>query len=116
MNLELNTSQCPIDDSSSSSSNDDDNESRSKSTSPNSSSHNDNGNKNPDRDISKAFIEREERHVRRVRYTLAAAILMCASVVSGTVYMFAHKEERGSFEREVSYFTYFITRWSYQLW
>jgi hypothetical protein len=105
VNSELNASQShsfPSEDSSSSSG-DDDSESRSKSTQPNSSSHNDNGNSDMDRGLSKAFIDREERHVRRVRYALAGAILIFAFVVSGSVYMFAHRSEHHSFEHEVAF-------------
>ena len=50
----------------------------------------------------KAFIEREEQHVRRVRRALAVAIFTCAVVVSSSVYVFARRSEQHSFAHEVS--------------
>ena len=49
----------------------------------------------------KAFIEREETHVRNARYALAAAILICAVVVSTSVFILARRSEHRSFTSEV---------------
>ena len=49
----------------------------------------------------KAFIEQEEKHVRNVRRALALAILICAVVVSTSVYVLARKSEYHSFMHEV---------------
>jgi hypothetical protein len=49
----------------------------------------------------KAFIEREEKHVRSVRRALAMAVLVCAVVVSTSVYVLARHKEYLSFMHEV---------------
>lgn len=49
----------------------------------------------------RAFIDREEKHVRTVRRALAIAILICAIVVSSSVYVLARRSEHASFESEV---------------
>ena len=49
----------------------------------------------------KAFIEREEKHVRTVRRALAIAILICSIVVSSSVYVLARRSEHHSFTHEV---------------
>ena len=49
----------------------------------------------------KAFIEREEKHVRSVRRALAMAILVCAVVVGTSVYVLARRSEYHSFLHEV---------------
>jgi hypothetical protein len=54
---------------------------------------------------SKAFIEREEKHVRRVRVALAAMILICATVVSTSVYMMTRRSEHRDFEQKVRFRT-----------
>ena len=48
-----------------------------------------------------AFIEQEEKHVRNVRRALAVAILICAVVVSSSVYVLARRSEYHSFTHEV---------------
>jgi flagellar motor switch protein FliM len=50
---------------------------------------------------SKAFLEREEKHVRRVRVALVAMILICATVVSTSVYMMTRRSEHRDFEQKV---------------
>ena len=50
----------------------------------------------------KAFIEREEKHVRNVRRLLAVAILTCAVVVSTAVFALSRKKEHHGFDVGVS--------------
>ena len=60
-----------------------------------------------------AFIEREEQHVRSVRRTLAVAILICAVVVSSSVYALARRSEHSSFMHEVCCCFILLQRCSY---
>lgn len=57
--------------------------------------------KDTEKEFANAIIACEEKHVRRVRYALAVAILVCAAIVSGTVYKLLHRSEYRSFEQEV---------------
>lgn len=59
--------------------------------------------KDMEREFAKGIIEREEKHVRSVRYALAGAIITCAAIVSGCVYLLVHRSEVRSFEEEVSF-------------
>ena len=58
--------------------------------------------KDTEKEFANAIIAREEKHVRRVRYALAMAIIVCAAIVSGCVYKLLHRSEYRSFEQEVS--------------
>lgn len=51
--------------------------------------------------IDQAFIEREEKQVRKVRWLLAFATLACAAAVSVAVYISARQSEQNNFEHEV---------------
>jgi hypothetical protein len=57
--------------------------------------------KDTEKEFANAIIAREEKHVRRVRYALALAIVVCAAIVSGIVYKLLHGSEFRSFEQEV---------------
>ena len=91
--------------SSSSSSSDEENEDIDKSqtnTSTTNNNINEEESKDTEKEFANAIIAREEKHVRRVRYALAMAIIVCAAIVSGCVYKLLHRSEYRSFEQEVS--------------
>jgi hypothetical protein len=52
----------------------------------------------------KAFIEREEKHVRKVRRAVAVAILTFAVVVSSSVFVLARNKEHETFTQEVCWY------------
>lgn len=51
--------------------------------------------------IDKAFIQREEQHVRRARYFLALTTLACAIAVSVAVYYSISQNDYQNFQKEV---------------
>ena len=61
-----------------------------------------------EKEFANAIIAQEEKHVRRVRYALALAILVCAAIVSGIVYKLLHQSEYRSFEQEVRKFGFYL--------
>ena len=89
--------------SSSSSSSDEENEDIDKSqTNTSTTNINEEESKDTEKEFANAIIAREEKHVRRVRYALSMAIIVCAAIVSGCVYKLLHRSEYRSFEQEVS--------------
>jgi hypothetical protein len=58
-------------------------------------------NEQHDTKIDQAFIQREEKQVRKVRWLLAFATLACAIAVSVAVYISAKQNEQSNFEQEV---------------
>jgi predicted nucleic acid-binding Zn ribbon protein len=59
-------------------------------------------NENVDSHRRNEIIEREEKHVRKVRHLLAYAILICTVAVSTAVYVSASRSEYRVFTNEVS--------------
>ena len=55
----------------------------------------------------KAFIEREEKHVRKVRRAVAVAVLTFAVVVSSSVFVLARNKEHETFTHEVCWYLTF---------
>jgi hypothetical protein len=55
----------------------------------------------------KAFIEREEKHVRKVRRAVAVAVLTFAVVVSSSVFVLARNKEHETFTHEVCWYLAF---------
>ena len=55
----------------------------------------------------KAFIEREEKHVRKVRRAVAVAVLTFAVVVSSSVFVLARNKEHETFTHEVCWYLIF---------
>lgn len=58
-------------------------------------------NEQRDTKIDQAFIQREEKQVRKIRWVLAFATLACAIAVSVAVYISAKQNEQSNFEHEV---------------